>query len=105
MLNHLFNSSVNATVNNGGTHGLYLTVNKGDDIAAAAALNLYLKNPTFSANYALRFDMFLVQNSAGTQQSKNEQAIFGINHSGTLTNWVRNSVGDWRTILLNTRLK
>jgi hypothetical protein len=36
--------------------------------------------------------MFLVQNSAGTQQSKNEQAIFGINHSGTLTNWVRNSV-------------
>ncbi len=77
---------------NGGTHGLYLTVNKGDDVAAAAALNLYLKNKTFSGNYALRFDMFLVQNSAGTQQSKNEQAIFGINHSGTLTNWVRNSV-------------
>jgi Calx-beta domain len=77
---------------NGDTHGLYLTVNKGDETAAAAALNLYLKNRTFSGNYALRFDMFLVQNSAGTQQSKNETAIFGINHSGTRTNWIRNSV-------------
>ncbi len=77
---------------NGATHGLYLTVNKGDDTAASAALNLYLKNRTFSGDYALRFDMFLVQNSAGTQQSKNETALFGINHSGTRTNWVRNSV-------------
>ena len=77
---------------NGGTHGLYLSVNKGDETAAAAALNLYLKNRTFSGSYALRFDMFLVQNSAGTQQSKNETAIFGINHSGSRTNWIRNSV-------------
>ncbi len=77
---------------NGGTHGLYLTVNKGDETAAAAALNLYLKNKIFSGSYALRFDMFLVQNSAGTQQSKNELAIFGIDHSGTRTNWIRNSV-------------
>jgi hypothetical protein len=77
---------------NGGTRGLYLTVNKGDETSAAAALNLYLKNQTFSSSYALRFDMFLVQNSAGTQQSRNELAIFGINHSGTRTNWIRNSV-------------
>jgi hypothetical protein len=77
---------------NGGTKGLYLTVNKADDTAAAAALNLYLKNPTFDGSYALQFDMFLVQNSSGAQQSKNELAIFGINHSGTRTNWIRNSV-------------
>jgi hypothetical protein len=80
------NSAANAT------HGLYLTVNKADDIAAAAALNLYLKSPTFSGNYALLFDMFLVQNSGGAQQSKNEIALFGINHSGTRTNWIRNAV-------------
>jgi hypothetical protein len=77
---------------NGATHGLYMTVNKADEVAAAAALNLYLKNKNFSGDYALRFDMFLVQNSANTQQSKNETALFGINHSGSLTNWVRNSV-------------
>ena len=42
------------------THGLYMTVNKGDAIAAAAALNFYPKGQSFSGNYALRFDMFLI---------------------------------------------
>jgi hypothetical protein len=77
---------------NGDTHGLYLTVNKADEVGAAAALNLYLKDKSFSGNYAVRFDMYLVQNSAGSSQSKNEMAMFGINHSGALTNWIRNSV-------------
>jgi hypothetical protein len=75
---------------NSDTHGLYMTVNKNAGISAG--LNLYLKNHTFSHNYALRFDLFLVENSSGTTQSKNENVLFGINHDGNHTNWFRNSV-------------
>jgi hypothetical protein len=72
----------------GTTVGMFMTVNKEDTLPAAAALNLYPNGQSFSGNYALRFDMFLVQNnSAGTT----EYALFGINHSGTKTNWFRNS--------------
>ena len=73
----------------GSTHGLYMTVNKNDGQPAAAALNLYPNGQSFSGNYALRFDMFLIENdTAGTT----EYALFGINHDGTHTNWFRNSV-------------
>ncbi len=75
---------------NSDTKGLYMTVNKSAGISAG--LNLYLKNHVFSGNYALRFDLFLVENSAGTAQSKVEDVLFGINHDGTHTNWFRNSV-------------
>ncbi len=74
----------------GDTKGLYMTVNK--NAAISAGLNLYLKNHTFSGNYALRFDLFLVENSAGTAQSQNENVLFGINHDGNHTNWFRNAV-------------
>ncbi|MEO7299310.1 MAG: Calx-beta domain-containing protein [Verrucomicrobiota bacterium] len=70
--------------------GLRLTVNKNDATAAAAALNFYPNGQSFSGNYALRFDMYLV-NGAGT--SSTEYALFGINHSGTKTNWLRYSSG------------
>ena len=72
----------------GSTKGLYLTVNKTDTTPAAAALNLYPKLQSFSGNYALRFDMFLIRN---TTSGQTEYALFGINHSGTKTNWFRNS--------------
>jgi hypothetical protein len=75
---------------NGTTKGVYMTVNKNAGVSAG--LNIYLKNHNFSGNYALRFDMFLVENSAGTAQSKVEDALFGINHDGTHTNWFRNAV-------------
>ena len=69
------------------TLGLMVTVNKDFD-AAAAGINLYPIGQNFSNNFALRFDMYLMQNgSAGTT----EYAMFGINHSGTKTNWFRNS--------------
>lgn len=71
------------------TKGLMLQVNKNDAEPIAAALNLYPKNRTFTGNYAVRFDMFLV--APGT--SPTEYALFGINHSGNLTNWFRNSTG------------
>ena len=70
------------------TKGLYMTVNKNDAIAASAALNFYPNGQHFSGNYALRFDMFLIENdTSGTT----EYALFGINHDGTHTNWFRNS--------------
>jgi len=46
----------------GDTKGLYMTVNKSDAVGSPRP-NLYLKNHTFGNNYALRFDMYLVQNS------------------------------------------
>lgn len=72
----------------GDTLGLLMTVNKSDGSAIAAGLNAYPNGQSFSGNYALRCDMFIMQNaSAGTT----EYAMFGINHSGNATNWFRNS--------------
>ncbi len=75
--------------NGADTLGLKVSVNKDDVTAAGAAgINLYRNGVTFSGNYALRFDMYLIVNNlAGTT----ENAIFGINHSGDATNWFRAS--------------
>ena len=75
---------------NGDTHGVFLTANK-DVTGSAAAVNLYPIGQSFTGNFALRFDMFLsvvVHNSVST-----EYVLFGINHSGTKTNWFRKSPG------------
>lgn len=74
----------------GDSFGLYLNANK-DSSGAAAAVNVYPRGKSFSGNFALRFDMFLhvvVPNTVST-----EYVLFGINHSGTKTNWFRNSPG------------
>lgn len=71
------------------TRGLFLQVNKLDGDPVAAALNLYPNNQTFSGNFALRFDMYLIVPTGATT----EYALFGINHSGNQTNWFRNSPG------------
>ncbi len=75
---------------NSDTLGVYLTVNKNDQVASAAALNLYPAGQTFTGSYALRFDMYLIN---GGGAAATEYAIFGINHSGTKTNWFRNTAG------------
>ncbi len=69
---------------NGDTLGLRLNVNKNNYLNAAG-LNLYPAGQTFSGNYALRFDMYLFCGTSATT----EFAIFGLNHSGTKTNWMR----------------
>jgi hypothetical protein len=69
----------------GDTLGLFLSVNK-DATPTAAALNLYPVGQNFSGNFALKFDMFLDILPGG---SSTEYALFGINHSGTKTNWWR----------------
>jgi hypothetical protein len=73
------------------TLGLYLTVNKDDPTAlGAAGINVYPNGRSFSGNYAVRFDMYLM---VGNASSTTEYALFGLNHGGTQANWFRNSSG------------
>lgn len=75
----------------GDTLGCYLTVNKDEGSAlGAAGINLYPSGQSFSGNYAVRFDMYVM---VGNAASTTEYALFGINHSGNNTNWFRNSSG------------
>ena len=66
----------------GSTAGLYVTVNKSDEVASSAGINLYPIGQSFSGDYALRFDMYLGFGTASTT----EHALLGINHSGSKTN-------------------
>jgi Calx-beta domain len=66
------------------THGLLLTVNKSG--GGGAGLNAYPIGQSFSGDYALRFDMYVIEGATATT----EHTLFGINHSGTKTNWFRN---------------
>jgi hypothetical protein len=73
----------------GATTALRLTCNKVHNTSDGIAVNLYPTNFTFSGNYAVRFQMYVVQGSALTPapDETGEGPLFGINHSGTLTNW------------------
>ncbi len=67
----------------GFTRGLFLTVNK--NLGLAAAVNLYPTNEIFAGNFALKFDVWInYVNTPGTT----EHVMFGINHSGSITNRV-----------------
>jgi hypothetical protein len=69
----------------GTTRGLKISVNKRDPTASGiAGVNLYARDQSFSGDYALRFNMYLTFSTelGGTT----EYSIFGINHSGNLTN-------------------
>ena len=67
----------------GATNCLRVTVNK--TTGRAAGVNLYPTNVTFSGDYAVRFAMNIAEgnNAAFTT----EGPLFGINHSGLMTNW------------------
>ncbi len=67
---------------NGTTRGLLLAVNK-DTSAIVAAVNLFPTNRFFLGSFALKFDMWINWSSnTGTT----EHVMFGINHSGNVTN-------------------
>src|SRR5439155_3433122 len=69
--------------------GLKVTVNKNEATAlGGAGINLYPTGRSFSNNYALRFDMFLI---VGSGSFTTEYASFGINHDGNHANWFRNN--------------
>lgn len=70
----------------GATTALRVTVNKAN--ASNAGVNLYPTNQTFSGDYAVRFSMNIITDTAsGTTHGP----IFGINHDGTQTNWYAGS--------------
>ena len=74
----------------GTTKGLLLSVNK-DATGAAAAVNLYPANLSAAGNFALKFDVWLNWTNPG---SATEHALFGINHSGNITNRVGQLTSD-----------
>ena len=70
------------------THGVRIAVNKSEGTpTGAAAVNLYATNQTFTGDYALRFDMYLQYSTPATT----EHTLFGINHSGLVTNRMNQS--------------
>jgi hypothetical protein len=66
----------------GATKVLRATVNKV--VASNAGLNLYPTNVSFSGDYAVRFNMNIVLDTAG---GTTQGPLFGINHGGKQTNW------------------
>jgi hypothetical protein len=72
----------------GATTALRVTVNKTGSVGstgAAAGVNLYPTNVSFSGNYAVRFSMNIVEGYSSSYTT--EGALFGINHGGQATNW------------------
>jgi len=68
----------------GATTVLRVTCAKIHGSTDTEAVNLYPTNVTFSGDYAVRFNMFINQESGFYG---GEGPFFGINHGGTLTNW------------------
>ena len=66
---------------------LHETCNKliGPPGGAAGAVNAYYTNQVLSGNYAVRFNMNLIEGSSLSVAT--EGAVFGINHTGTQSNW------------------
>jgi hypothetical protein len=91
---------------NGSQYALRMTVNKtyGQGIGGGpmTAVNAYLTNHTFSGNFAIRFNMNVIETGNFTEQggdpntfyggvtgvfNNEEGALFGFNHDGNETNW------------------
>ncbi|MEY4917277.1 MAG: hypothetical protein RL616_1190, partial [Verrucomicrobiota bacterium] len=69
----------------GNANGIHLTCNKNPAPASPGAVNCYFTNLFLSGNYAVRFNMNLVEGQ--TTANSTEGAIFGINHTGSQSNW------------------
>jgi len=74
----------------GTTKGLYLTANKFDANAAAAAVDLYPVGVIYSNNFSLKFDLWMNWGQVATT----EHALFGFNCSGNWTNRVAQNTSD-----------
>lgn len=68
----------------GSTKGARFTVNKNDAAASAASVNAYVNGLNATGDFLLKADMFLTYSPSAPGTT--EHAIFGINHSGNLTN-------------------
>lgn len=72
------------------TKGLYLAVNK-DANGQVAAVNLYPMGLKYAGNFSLKFDAWLNFANLG---SSTEHLMFGINHSGNITNRIGLATSD-----------
>ncbi len=79
------------------TKGLYLTVNK-DSNGQAAAVNLYPTNQSFSGNFVMRCDVWINWTNTATST---EHTLFGINHSGNITNRIGQATSDGLFFAMN----
>jgi hypothetical protein len=71
----------------GETTALRITCDKniGSGSMFGGGVNVYYTNKVFSGNYAVRFNMNLVEGNQGLYAV--EGAMFGINHNGSESNW------------------
>jgi hypothetical protein len=69
----------------GATNALRITCNKNSPITFSGGVNVYYKGQAFSGNYAVRFNMNLIEGASPTFAV--EGVMFGINHNGLETNW------------------
>jgi hypothetical protein len=69
----------------GNANALHLTCNKDVTPGSPGAVNVYYTNLFLSGNYAVRFSMNLIEGSVTANNT--EGVLFGINHTGTCSNW------------------
>ena len=70
---------------NGSATALHLTCNKNGTPSSPGAVNAYYTSLPLSGNFAVRFNMNLIQGQVPATST--EGAVFGINHGGTYSNW------------------
>ncbi len=69
----------------GNANALHLTCNKVVGPSSPGAVNAYYTNLFLSGDYAVRFNMNIIEGQ--TTANSTEGAIFGINHTGSQSNW------------------
>ncbi len=70
---------------NGATTALRVTCNKLFNPGAAAGVNVYYTNQACGGDYAVRFNLNLIE--GGNPSYSTEGVLFGINHTGSQSNW------------------
>jgi hypothetical protein len=71
---------------NGNANALHLTCNKvPPSPGAPGAVNCYYTNLFLTGDYAVRFNMNIIEGQ--TTANSTEGAVFGINHTGSQSNW------------------
>ncbi len=92
-----------AMIANGWTNALKMTVNKDPafTIGSSAGVNLYPAAEKFTGNFALRFNMDLVEGASLTGTALSEFCEFGINHYGTNCNWISGDISTYGSLYTN----
>ncbi|HTB83290.1 MAG TPA: hypothetical protein VK742_06520 [Candidatus Sulfotelmatobacter sp.] len=74
----------------GNANALFLQCNRNNSTSPSpGGVNLYYTNQVLNGNFAVRFNMNLIESDVltGSGADATEGAMFGINHTGTCSNW------------------